>query len=133
MKRRGLQVLYWASSSGTCPDVSLTKIAGSATRESCHLQQRRRKLVSFTGSSSQTWSILRNTRILVTDRLSIFIRQEMTRSSFVLRHEMRFGTALVTDVPMKTLEDYCQTDLDILSADAANLTVSKHGCHVTGE
>jgi len=34
--------------------------------------------------------------ILVTDRRSIFIRQEKTRSSFVLRGEMRYGTAMVT-------------------------------------
>ena len=43
--------------------------------------------------------------ILVTDRRSIFIRQKKTRSSFVLRGEMRYGTALVTDVIPKTLED----------------------------
>ena len=57
--------------------------------------------------------------ILVTDRRSIFIRQAKTRSSFVLRQEMRFGTALVTDVTPKTLEDYDQTNLDRLSADGA--------------
>lgn len=61
--------------------------------------------------------------ILVTDRRSIFIRQAKTRSGFVLRQEMRFGTALVTDVTPKTIEDYDQTNLDTLSADAANLSV----------
>ena len=61
--------------------------------------------------------------ILVTDHRSIFIRQKKTRSSFVLRQEMRFGTALVTDSTPKTMEDYNQTDLDALSADEANLTV----------
>jgi hypothetical protein len=44
--------------------------------------------------------------ILVTDRRSVFIRQEKTRSSWVLRQEIRFGTALVTDIEPKTLEDY---------------------------
>ena len=61
--------------------------------------------------------------ILVTDRRSIFIRQGKTRSSFVLRQEMRMGTALVTDVMRKTLEDYEQTSLETLAADSRNLTV----------
>jgi len=39
--------------------------------------------------------------ILVTDTRSIFIHQRKTRSSFVLRGEIRFGTALVTDVNPK--------------------------------
>ncbi len=50
--------------------------------------------------------------ILVTDNRSIFIRQQKTRSNFVLRGEMRFGTALVTDVIPKTLEDYEQISLE---------------------
>jgi len=62
--------------------------------------------------------------ILVTDRRSVFIRHKKTRSSFVLRGEMRYGTALVTDVMPKTLEDYEQTSLESLTADSANLTVS---------
>ncbi len=61
--------------------------------------------------------------ILVTDRQSIFIRQKKTRNSFVLRGVMRYGTALVTDVIPKTLEDYEQTSLESLTADSANLTV----------
>ena len=61
--------------------------------------------------------------ILVTDNRSIFIRQKKTRSSFVLRGEMRFGTALVTDVIPKTLEDYELTSLESLTTDRANLTV----------
>ncbi len=61
--------------------------------------------------------------ILVTDQRSIFIRQEKTRSSFVLRQEMRIGTALVTDVIPKTLEDYEETSLQSLTADSRNLTV----------
>jgi hypothetical protein len=54
--------------------------------------------------------------LLVTDRRTIFIRQKKTRSSFVLRGEMRFGTALVTDVMPKTLGDYEQTSLESLTA-----------------
>jgi hypothetical protein len=61
--------------------------------------------------------------ILVTDLRSIFIRQEKTRSSFVLRGEIRYGTALVTDVQPKTLEDYEQTSLESLAADASNVAV----------
>ncbi len=61
--------------------------------------------------------------ILVTDSRSIFIRQEKTRSSYWLRGEMKFGTALMTDVIPKTLEDYEQTSLESLTTDAANLTV----------
>jgi hypothetical protein len=61
--------------------------------------------------------------ILVTDRRSIFIRQEKTRSSFVLRGEMRYGTAMVTDVQPKTLGDYENTSLDSLAADASNISV----------
>src|SRR6266571_7416054 len=61
--------------------------------------------------------------ILVTDRRSIFIRQKKTRSSFVLRGEMRYGTALVTDVVPKTLEDYEKTTLESLASDSENLTI----------
>ena len=61
--------------------------------------------------------------ILVTDRRSIFIRLKKTRSAFVLRREMRIGTALVTDVIPKTLEDYEQTGLQTLESDDQNLTV----------
>jgi hypothetical protein len=61
--------------------------------------------------------------ILVTDSRSIFIRQERTRSSYWLRGEMKFGTALVTDVIPKTLKDFEQTSLESLTADSANLTV----------
>lgn len=61
--------------------------------------------------------------VLVTDRRSVFIRQPKTRNAFVLRGEMRFGTALVTDVIPKTLEDYAQTSLESLAADGGNLVV----------
>ena len=61
--------------------------------------------------------------ILVTDLRSIFIRQEKTRSSFVLRGEVRYGTALVTDVQPKTLKDYENTSLESLVADSSNITV----------
>ncbi len=62
--------------------------------------------------------------ILVTDRRSIFIRQKKTRSSFVLRGEMRYGTALVTDTVPKTLEDFATTSLDSLESNPDNLSVS---------
>ncbi len=61
--------------------------------------------------------------VLVTDRRSIFIRQKKTRSSFVLRGEMRYGTALVTDVEPKTLEDYKGTNIESLAADASNIAI----------
>ena len=61
--------------------------------------------------------------ILVTDRGSIFIRLKKTRSSFVLRQEMRIGTALKTDVIPKTLEDYGQASLQTLESDSQNLTI----------
>src|SRR5438309_5009999 len=61
--------------------------------------------------------------ILVTDRRSIFIRQKKTESSFVLRGEMRYGTALVTDVQPKTLEDYEKTSLKSLATDASNIAI----------
>jgi hypothetical protein len=61
--------------------------------------------------------------IMVTDKRSFFIRQPRTRNSFVLRGEMKFGTALVTDVTDKKLEDYEQTSLASLNADNANLVV----------
>jgi hypothetical protein len=64
--------------------------------------------------------------VLVTDRQSIFIRQKKTRSSFVLRGEMRYGTALVTDVQPKTLEDYEGSNLESLAADASNISIP-HG------
>src|SRR5438445_13581260 len=59
--------------------------------------------------------------ILVTDRRSIFILQRKTRSSFVLRGEMRYGTALVTDVQPKTLEDYENASLESLAVEASNI------------
>src|SRR5438309_6351495 len=61
--------------------------------------------------------------ILVTDRRSIFILQRKTRSSFVLRGEMRYGTALVTDVQPKTLEDYENASLESLAVEASNIAV----------
>jgi hypothetical protein len=61
--------------------------------------------------------------VLVTDRRSIFIRQKRTRSSFVLRGEMRYGTALVTDVQPKTLEDYEGTNIESLAADTSNIAI----------
>jgi len=61
--------------------------------------------------------------VLVTDSRSIFIRLEKTRSSYWLRGKMKFGTALMTDVMPKTLEDYEQISLETLTAKNANFTV----------
>lgn len=61
--------------------------------------------------------------ILVTDRRSIFVRQPKTRGAFWLRREMRWGTALVTDVEPKTLQDFDHADLDALSSDPANFAI----------
>jgi frataxin-like iron-binding protein CyaY len=61
--------------------------------------------------------------LLVTDSRSIFIRLEKTRSTYWLRGEMKFGTALVTDVIPKTLEDYERISLESLTADNTNLSV----------
>jgi hypothetical protein len=65
----------------------------------------------------------RESGILVTDSRSIFIRQKKSRSGFVLRPETRYGTALVTDVHPKTLEDYENISLESLVADASNIVV----------
>lgn len=61
--------------------------------------------------------------VLLTDHRSIFIRQKKTRSSFVLRGEMRYGTAAVTDVQPRTVEDYDGTGLESLAADASNIAI----------
>jgi hypothetical protein len=61
--------------------------------------------------------------ILVTESRSVFIRQKKTRGTFWLRREMSYGTALITDVVPKSLEDYEQTSLESLTADSANLTI----------
>jgi hypothetical protein len=61
--------------------------------------------------------------VLLTSRRSVFILQAKTRSGFVLRGEMRYGTALVTDVVPKTLEDYAQTPLYSLAAQVGNFAV----------
>ena len=61
--------------------------------------------------------------ILVTDRRSIFIRQKETRGDFWLRREINYGTALITDVVPKTLEDYEQTSVESLTADSTNIMV----------
>jgi hypothetical protein len=64
--------------------------------------------------------------ILVTETRSIFIRQPKTRNGWTLRQEMRFGTALVTDVEQKALEDYEDTSLETLATDRNNLSIP-HG------
>jgi hypothetical protein len=62
--------------------------------------------------------------ILVTDRRSIFVRQMSKRGNFWLNREIRYGTALITDVVPKSLEDYDQSSLDSLTSDTANITIS---------
>jgi hypothetical protein len=59
----------------------------------------------------------------VTVGRSIFIRLERTRRRFVLRGEMRYGTALVRDVTPKFLVDYEHSSLESLTADSANLEI----------
>jgi hypothetical protein len=61
--------------------------------------------------------------ILVTDRRSIFILQPKTRNTYALRGEMKWGTALVTDVTPKTLQDYENTSLEDLSREQGNIVV----------
>ena len=61
--------------------------------------------------------------ILVTDHRSIFIRQKKSRSNFWLRREISYGTALITDIAPKTLEDYEQSSLESLTDDSSNITV----------
>jgi len=61
--------------------------------------------------------------ILVTDRRSIFIRQKKTRGNFSLRREISYGTALITNVVPKTLEDYEQTSVESLTAAITNIMV----------
>ena len=61
--------------------------------------------------------------VLVTDQCSIFIRQPKTRSRWVLGQEMRFGTALVTDIEPKTLHDYENVSVGSLANDGENLVI----------
>ena len=61
--------------------------------------------------------------ILVTDQRSIFLRQAKTRSSFWLRGEIRWGTALVTDVSPKTLQDFENTNLEDLSSEPSSFAI----------
>ena len=61
--------------------------------------------------------------VLVTDSRSVFIRQKKSRSSYWLRGEMKFGTALVTDVIPETLEDFEQTSLESLTSNPVNISV----------
>jgi hypothetical protein len=68
--------------------------------------------------------------VLVTNRRTIFIRQKKTRGNFWLRREMSYGTALITDVVPKTMEDYEQTSLESLVADRSNLVVP-HGAVIS--
>ncbi len=88
---------------------------------SSHLAERRLALIHRVIAPDRKYPA--EYAILVTDTRSIFMRQRKTRSSYWLRGEMKFGTALVTDVIPKTLEDYEQTSLDALTVHPANITV----------
>jgi len=88
---------------------------------SSHLTERRLALIHRVIVPDQKYPT--EYAILVTDTRSIFIRQKKTRSSYWLRGEMRFGTALVTDVIPKSLQDYEQTSLESLTGDPTNVTV----------
>ena len=88
---------------------------------SSHLTERRLALIHRVIVSDQKYPA--EYAILVTDTRSIFIRQKKTRSSYWLRGEMKFGTALVTDVIPKSLQDYEQTSLESLTCDPTNVTV----------
>ena len=89
------------------------------------LQERRLELIHRVliadGDSPKEYAIL------VTDQRSIFIRQPKTRSGWVLRREMRFGTALVTDVEPKTLDDYEGISVGSLANDGENLVIPHDG------
>jgi len=61
--------------------------------------------------------------LLITDTRTIFIRQTKTRRTFWLRGEMKWGTALITDVVPKTLENYAETSLESLAAEQENLNI----------
>jgi hypothetical protein len=54
----------------------------------------------------------------------MFIFLKQTRSAFVPRREMRFGTALVTGVVPKTLDDYRDADLASMAAGPGNFEVA---------
>ncbi len=69
---------------------------------SSHLTERRLALIHRVIVPDQKYPT--EYAILVTDSRSVFIRQKKTRSSYWLRGEMKFGTALVTDVIPKTHE-----------------------------
>lgn len=68
--------------------------------------------------------------ILVTYQSSTFIRQPKSRSDFSLRGEIKFGTAVVTDVIPKTLQDYKETSLEALSDEPTNSAIP-HGSVVS--
>lgn len=64
--------------------------------------------------------------VLVTEDRTIFVPLPKTRSNFVLRREMKYGTALITDIMPKTLADFEKTSPESLSNDVANLTIPHH-------
>jgi hypothetical protein len=94
---------------------------GSSSKEGEDGEERRLALIHRVIVPAEPYP--REYAILVTDRRSIFIRLAKTRSSFVLRGEMRYGTALVTDVAQKTLEDYAHASVDSLATEVGNFAV----------
>ena len=96
--------------------------AGAQTGVPCQAQEKRLALVHRVLIPDTYYP--KEYAILVTDQRSIFIRQAKTRSSFWLRSEIRWGTALVTDVTPKTLQDYEKTNLENLSSEPSNFTIS---------
>jgi hypothetical protein len=66
---------------------------------------------------------LKEYAILITDKRSIFIRLSQSRSGWMLRIETWFGSAVITDVQPKTLEDYAGTETDSLATDSGNFTI----------
>jgi hypothetical protein len=61
--------------------------------------------------------------ILMTSKRSIFILQPQSRSGWMLRMETWFGSAVITDVRPKALEDYDGTDTDALAAKPDSLAI----------
>ena len=61
--------------------------------------------------------------ILITEKRSIFLRQQKTRGTFWLRGEMNWGTALITDVIPKTLGDSDNASLESQEENRENIII----------
>jgi hypothetical protein len=66
---------------------------------------------------------LKEYAILITDRRSIFILLPQSRSGWMLKMETWFGSAVITDVRPKALENYAATDIDSLAANPGNIAI----------